>query len=80
MRKSGMDSKPPWTSACCQATFFFEYRRVRDRDNCLAALKSAFDGLADAGVIANDAGLIHLPVVFDVDPLRPRVELLIVPN
>jgi Holliday junction resolvase RusA-like endonuclease len=51
---------PLWSCAECQCTFYMP--RKRDSDNCLAAMKASFDALADAGVIANDSGLIHLPV------------------
>jgi Holliday junction resolvase RusA-like endonuclease len=44
----------------------------------LSSLKAAFDGLADAGLIADDSGLTHLPVIVKVDKLNPRVELHIV--
>lgn len=53
-------SPPKWNRATCQATFYLPRRR--DSDNLLAWLKSSFDGLEDAGIIANDRGLIHLPV------------------
>jgi crossover junction endodeoxyribonuclease RusA len=51
----------PWKAATVQATFY-RGRRI-DADNALASLKASFDGLADAGIIANDSGLTHLPVV-----------------
>jgi len=51
----------PWKAATVQATFY-RGRRI-DTDNALASLKASFDGLADAGIIANDSGLTHLPVV-----------------
>lgn len=51
----------PWKAATVQATFYTGRRR--DADGCLSSLKASFDGLADAGVIANDSGLTHLPVI-----------------
>ncbi len=66
-----------WPTATCQATFYVRDRRRRDRDNLLASLKAAFDGLTDARIIEDDAGLIHLPVQIDVDRENPRVELLV---
>lgn len=65
----------PWKKAAIQATFFFRDKRSRDKDNLLAWLKSAFDGLQDAGIIANDSGLTFLPVEVRVDKDHPRVEL-----
>jgi len=64
-----------WRDATCQATFYFCDNRSRDRDNLLAALKSAFDGLTDAHIIEDDAGLVHLPVRVERDRENPRVEL-----
>jgi len=70
--RSAIGLHPPrWTTATCQATFRFPTRRRRDRDNLLASLKSAFDGIADAGIVANDAGLIHLPVAIEIASDRP---------
>jgi hypothetical protein len=37
--------------------------RKRDPDNCIASLKAALDGLADAKIIANDRDLTILPPV-----------------
>lgn len=42
-------------------------RRKPDPDNLAAALKSAWDGLQDAGVYRNDSSLVHLPAVFRRD-------------
>lgn len=64
-----------WPTATAQATFYNKINRRRDADNALASLKAAFDGIRDAGVIADDSGLTHLPVVFAVDKARPRVEI-----
>ena len=76
-RDSGI-AQPAWEAATAQATFYYQQRRRRDADNLLAMLKPAFDGLADARVIANDSGLTHLPVRIEVDRERPRLELTIV--
>lgn len=70
-------SRPRWSSATVQATFFFRSKIRRDRDNLLASLKAVFDGLADSGLIANDSGLTHLPVKIEIDKADPRVELMI---
>jgi crossover junction endodeoxyribonuclease RusA len=50
-------------------------KRRRDRDNLIASCKAYFDGLADAGLIANDSGFTLGPVVFGVDKEEPRIEL-----
>ena len=78
--RSGMGSKPTlWTEAAVQVLYFAPDARSRDKDNLLAALKPAFDGLADAGLVVNDRGLTHLPLLIEVDKAKPRVELLVVP-
>lgn len=64
-----------WKNATCQAKFYFATRRRRDRDNLLAALKAAFDGLTDSHILEDDSGLVHLPVDVLSDPENPRVEL-----
>lgn len=50
-----------------RVTVVAKYRdeRARDKDNILASLKSAFDGLADAGLVENDRD-------FTFDPVVPR--------
>lgn len=68
-----------WPAATARCTFYHRDRRRRDRDNLLASLKSAFDGLVDAGVLVDDAGLTHLPVVMEIDRERPRVEIEVWP-
>ena len=42
-----------------------------------AMLKSAFDGMVDAGLMVNDSGLDHKRATFAVDAARPRVEITI---
>lgn len=69
-----------WKEATIQATFYFKQNRRRDKDNLLAMLKNAFDGIADAGVVANDSGFTHLPVQIEIDREHPRVELRISPS
>jgi len=67
----------PMSTAKVTARFFFSTRRRRDRDNLLASLKPAFDGIADARVVTNDSGLIHMPVEQYVDRTDPRVEIVV---
>lgn len=69
---------PCWTRAQTRAVFYFPTNRRRDMDNAQAALKAAWDGIADAGVIANDSGLVHLPPEMRIDKANPRVEISIV--
>jgi len=58
-----------------ESVFFYKIKRRRDRDNCLAQLKAAFDGLADAGLVVDDSDFIHMPVRLEFDKANPRVEL-----
>ncbi|MBM4019810.1 MAG: endodeoxyribonuclease RusA [Planctomycetes bacterium] len=67
----------PMQAAKVTARFFFRTCRHRDRDNLLASLKPAFDGIADARVVGNDAGMIHMPVEQYVDRADPRVEIVV---
>ncbi len=67
----------PMRLARVTARFFFRNRRRRDRDNLLASLKPAFDGIADARVVTNDSGMIHMQVDQYVDRVRPRVEIVV---
>ena len=63
--------------AFVKCRFFFKDRRRRDKDNLLSSMKAAFDGLADAGVVANDSELTYLPVEIEVDISCPRVEVTV---
>ena len=76
----GRTTPPRWERATARAVFYCATKRRRDADNALGSLKAAFDGLRDAGVIADDSGLTHEPVVFAVDRERPRVEISVRPT
>ena len=54
----------PWETADVKIVVTFPDRRNRDKDNVLASLKSAFDGVQDSGLIKNDSGLSFLPIEF----------------
>ena len=54
-------SEFPWSNASARVVWNHSGQQP-DRDNALASLKAAFDGIADAGVIANDRELVHLPM------------------
>jgi Holliday junction resolvase RusA-like endonuclease len=72
-----VNAKPRhWTPAkrvTIQATLWHKTNRRRDGDNALASLKAAFDGLVDAGILADDSGVTHLPVIFKTG--TPKIEL-----
>lgn len=52
-----MQAPPLWAKARVRVTWRCTKRIHPDPDNIIACLKSAFDGLADAGVVVNDRGL-----------------------
>ena len=66
-----------WHHAECKATFYFDTNRRRDFRNFEYALKPAYDGLVDAGLILDDNSkvLSHKPTVFAYDKANPRVVL-----
>ena len=64
-----------WKAATVRCLFYHRDSRRRDSDNLLASMKAAFDGIADSGVIENDSGLTHMPVMKAKDGKQPRVEI-----
>jgi crossover junction endodeoxyribonuclease RusA len=68
---------PGWLKAKMNVTAYFKQNRSRDADNFMASLKSACDGIADAGIIANDKGLWPERPVFAKDAANPRIEITI---
>jgi crossover junction endodeoxyribonuclease RusA len=68
---------PFWKKAKVHITAYFATARHLDPTNLIDALKPAFDGLQDAGVIENDKNLWpERPVIVTSDK-NPRVELVI---
>ena len=53
----GRNPKPRWTFSRVEYEFHLPDRRRRDIDNLVAASKPALDGLVDAGILADDAGV-----------------------
>jgi hypothetical protein len=68
---------PRWKKATVQVTAYFPTARHLDPTNLIDALKSAFDGLQDAGVIEDDRDLWPLRPVIVTRDKNPRVELTI---
>jgi Holliday junction resolvase RusA-like endonuclease len=70
-------TKLAWKKAKVHITAYFPTARHLDPTNLIDALKPAFDGLQDAGVIENDKELWpERPVIVTKDA-NPRVELVI---
>jgi hypothetical protein len=53
---------------------------VIDEDNALFLCKASIDGAQDAGLVANDRALRHLPAELRVDKKRPRLEIHVWPG
>ncbi len=71
------DEPPRWKNAMSQLIFYFKTARRRDADNLLASCKAYCDGLVDAGILADDSGLGHFPVIVHKDKDNPRLEITI---
>lgn len=69
--------RPRAVTANVSAKWFAKTRMFPDRDNALASLKAAFDGLSDAGLFCTDRNVTHQPIQFDVSKDNPRIELTI---
>ena len=69
----------PWQKATIQAKFVHKQKRRRDDINHMAMLKPAYDGLVEAGLLADDDSehLTTLPATFAVDAACSRVELTV---
>lgn len=78
MNEAGVNP-PNWNAAKASVTFYKRTAHKGDSDNLTASLKAGFDGIADAGVIANDAGLMPMPPTVSKDAANPRVEIVIEP-
>jgi crossover junction endodeoxyribonuclease RusA len=66
-----------WQKARYKAVFYWPNARCRDPDNAIASIKSALDGIADAGVVINDSVLWPERPEFHTDTENPRLELTI---
>jgi len=69
----------PWPQVLVEAAFFHKTNRTRDQDNAMGALKAAYDGIVDAGLVVND-DYEHMKrgsPTFGIDRDFPRVVLTI---
>ncbi len=69
----------PWQLASIKAHFYHKTSRRRDDVNSMQSLKSAYDGIVDAGLLVDDDSehLKTLTPEFHKDTVFPRVELII---
>jgi len=69
----------PWGKVAVKATFYWAHARRRDPNNALNSLKSAEDGIVDAGLVIDDdyEHMERMPPIFLFDSNFPRVELVI---
>jgi len=69
----------PWGMVDVQAAFYFKTNRKRDTDNAMGALKAAYDGIRDSGLVVDDdrAHMRRGEPDFHVDAQHPRVVLTI---
>lgn len=67
-----------WDKASVKAVFYHAINRRRDDVNALAMLKSAYDGVVQAGLIPDDdrSHLRTEGAEFEIDKQWPRVELV----
>jgi hypothetical protein len=68
---------PRWAKASATITRYGPTKQHPDRDNLIASLKHYIDGVADAGIVANDKGLSFAEPVFAVDKADPRIEITV---
>ena len=68
----------PFAKATVQVRSWVTKKIFQDDDNLNASCKAYFDGLADAGIVANDRDFTRLPPVQLVQPIgKPYIELII---
>lgn len=69
----------PWEKCEVSATLYYKTNRRRDQDNTVAALKSMYDGIVDAGLVTDDTKehMIRTWPEFGQDKQNPRMEVVI---
>ena len=72
-------NEDPWQQSKSRLVFYWPDKRRRDIRNAEAAMKPAYDGLVDAGLIADDSykHLVHDTTEFKFDKSNPRVEITV---
>jgi Holliday junction resolvase RusA-like endonuclease len=68
---------PGWKDVTVEIHAYYTTNRGRDADNLISSCKAILDGICQAGIIANDKGVVWLPVVWLIDKHAPRLEFMI---
>ncbi len=71
---------PMWSKATMETEAQFKTWQSLDPDNLFASLKSAIDGIQDAGIVANDNQLWPLRPVILTKSKTPGITLTIKPE
>lgn len=65
----------PLCIAFVRIVAYWKKAHKMDPDNLIATMKSAIDGITDAGIWIDDRELSFLPCVQDKDADNPRIEI-----
>ncbi len=70
----------PWRHVAVFVAFYHKCKRRRDTDNANGSLKSAYDGIVDAGIVPDDTPehMTRSEPSFRIDREFPRVEITLV--
>lgn len=71
------DIREPYKDAVVQVRAYWKTVVMMDPDNLLATMKSALDGLTDAGIWRDDRDVMYLPCVQEKDAENPRIEIVV---
>ena len=69
----------PWARCEVSVKFYHKIKRRRDTDNAMGSVKSMYDGIALAGVVADDTPeyMTRKEPAFLADKEQPRIEITI---
>jgi len=69
----------PWQKCEVLVSLYYQHKARRDTDNAIGSLKSMYDGIVDAGIVADDTPdyMTRAEPVMLVDKTQPRTEITI---
>jgi crossover junction endodeoxyribonuclease RusA len=73
----GRRQPPQWETSYVRIKYYSRTSHKQARDNIIASLKPAFDGIEDARVVETDEGMNFVSVERLKDASDPRVEIYI---